>query len=466
MNNSSNTSDETELQETSGSLSYPGDVTKKTSSIYFRELEVTSEKLSTRITVDQYHHETSPVQRQQLQREIAATLTDELLDGRVIELYRLGALSLYKKTATKQEVANGRSLTLEEDWLIADFEKCLEITADHRQRWPELTTISELARLVHNRLQPLTGWSERESKRFVKGFFLALSLELVDFGHSDALSEIGTFFCIPQSGAGLLADQVLRSDIFLQSARLSTTKQALVSWEKTKISTNSWEPLIEKYGEPLWNGKFHLLPELVCMGYSKEALLREVPKHHLEVSLALFTYKAAGKTSFVLCSDGLRYLTFETEPAAIGTELIVCLNDSEAGEIENPSDGSILEISWLRRVLALSWVLLQSNKEKKLRIGAVISNDTPIDVLSPALRSKPAASALLVNDFSEIPHPICTADGLFHYVTLVGLNQNEVSQFKAMPNSLKTLLNRKGWDQSFRRFRPSLPSFASNGYVV
>jgi hypothetical protein len=426
-----------------------------------------TDKSSSLITIEQYHQETSAFQRTHLQREVAATITDEILDGRVVELYRLGILSLTRKTIHSNLEHSGRTLMLKEEVLVAGFEKCCEITADHRQVWPELTGISELSRLVHYRLQPFTGWSERETRRFIKGFFLTISKELIELGQADALSEIGILHCLPERHIGLLADRISHADIFLESARLGTFHQELIGWDAIKTVSDAWEPLRNVCGTCHWTGSFNLLPELVQMGYSKKVLLQEVPAQQLEVPIAVFELVEDGKTSILVCSNGLRYLgSTSTNEERIGTEIVLSIPVSEFANNESFSDGSILEYAWIRRAIALTWVLLQSSKNKTLGKGAAICNEAPLDPTQTRLKSRPSISAILINDFDRIPNLRRCSSTMFNYKCILGITQSEFSENSLMPTRLQAMLERKGLAQEFRRSRPQLPSFAGQGYVV
>ena len=308
------------------------------------------------------------------------------------------------------------------------FEKCIELTNYHRQRFPKIIEEKEISLQLYHRLPTFfqKKWDKNGLRKVVKEIFEELKIETINLGASNLLFPIGVFYALHNRQGNEFKDWLAGADVFL-----APEYKQLISTDKNKAFTpaifnSAWEPLQCTYGSPLHEFSIDIREEMRQLGY-------ELPKGiSPSIRTAIFEVKDNNKPCMLCCTDNLRNTSFNgSKPAGIEfTFQINCINNLDA-------------IDLAARTFSLGWVLLNSTKSGTLKPGIGLNCQTPLTGLKSC-----KLNSIFTTQFSKIRHPANSLNGVFSYINLIWLTEAEADLLsKTSPDHLLTILKYKNLDQ-------------------
>jgi len=340
--------------------------------------------------------------------------------------------------------------------LGVSFEKCIELTSYHRDRFPELVENRELAFRIYPRM-PLTfqlKHSERSLYTFIKSLILSIRDEAIVDGVSMQLEKLGTFYSLHNRQGQSLQDWYAGSDIFLVSRFNEVIKVDQPKVMELPLLESAWELFDAAYGEPVLKREIQLAKELFRLGYSQADLALPVDLQNSTLKVAAYKIDNPGKGSSTLlyCTDGLRLAAQNGIDSTAACEITV---QAELKGQYNPDEDLP---GWPIDIVILGWLLLQNSKTKSLQPQMVLSADTTIGSGQP----NPMRSILTV-PLRGLSLPQRTAEGFFYYINVVGVTDDEarLAEMRS-PAHLTDLLTARQYDQVTRPERRSLLSLTKH----
>jgi len=336
------------------------------------------------------------------------------------------------------------------------FEKCLELTGYHRDKFPGLVENGELASRIYPRLPFLfqLKHSERILGRFLKALILSIRNEVIVDGVSLQLEDLGSLYSLHNRQGQTIHDWFAGSDVFLVAKFKEVLKAEQPRVLELPLLESAWEILDAAYGERVSQSEIQITKELFRLGYSQSDL--DLPKdlEYPTFSVAAYRMPTESKevTRLLFCTDGLRHSGINGQTNTTSSEITV--QAELPGEINLKQDLP----NWPIDVICLGWLLLQSSKTKSLQPQMVLSTDTVIG--SP--KANPMRSILTV-PLKGISLPQRTSDGFFYYINVTGITDDEAKLAEMRsPSHLSDLLVARNYDQVTRPDRRSLLSLTKD----
>ena len=308
-----------------------------------------------------------------------------------------------------------------------NFEKCNELTTYHYRRYGEVAELRELVKKIMPHLPVQMPWNENTLRGALRTFFKQLLEEIITYGCSNALRELGTFYAIHNCRGDNFRDRFAGADILFD-----TRYDRLMNVGKSKeyvppILKSAWEPLRYAYGDPLALYNISVQEELEKMGFSVNGV--ELPV----IKTAVFERKLSpGKQAFFYCTEGVRECVFNKKPAGVEFVFQLANDDPEA-----------LIPTWPSRVIALGIVLLSGSKTGTISAGVGLNCRMP-------LNGKPNCNltAILATTLYQMQQSAYSKSGEFNYINLVGITDAEVTLMNELSDTaLLAILKYKSYDQ-------------------
>ncbi len=401
--------------------------------------------------------------------KISEVITQSLLNNTAVFLERVGLIVPSRETKQKiydpalartshteeQPAKNAPSPTVlvrAETNILAQFEKCEELTQVHRDDYEHILETSELTRLVYPKL-PLTislDYTPEAIKGIIRNLLREFRREIIVQGFSKKFESIGEFFSLHNRQGSSERDWFAGADIFMTPRFRCVVHASAAREYERPILRDSLEPFESLWEAPLASWEVAPVQELEKIGYhiSKKELSLDAPEHfHLSVFGKRNSH--GNVTHLVFVSHGLRSLAVALgTKLGFGTECVlqVAVNDTLREEIKRGEIDSLSTSRWAASIFSLAWTLMRGSSSGCLRSGVGIScEDVPLHVQAG---KSSGPRMVLATDFRLLPGAHCVQDGLFQYMSLIGITDGEVRFAQKYSSSqLISLLKRKNLDQ-------------------
>ncbi|MCI5066506.1 hypothetical protein MRY87_12350 [bacterium] len=417
-----------------------------------------------RISAKEFAESTSAAERELLRISLNEAMVHFLSLGKVVYLEKLG---LFIPKSSRERVSHqlGEDCVIRtETKLRISFEKCSELIPYHRERYPEIVETPELSRFIYARL-PLhqqTVWSEKVTRRFVRGLNRVIRDEVIVDGFSHQLSEVGELFALHNRQGDNPDDWFAGADLLLRPLLVVPLEAEIQSRRPQPALTSSWELLEAGLGTPLAQFQIDLAEELEALGYDRSTFTSMISGEQRILRIGTFLRKEGEKTRIIFCTDGLREGSLSRnesqsssadEDLSIGSELVIQLPSQnifrEEESLSQDELGRACSSALLpRRMLTLGWILLQSSPDKAVPFGCGLSAEAPLDSHSSQLLTGIFSTPYRLIPLSQKYLREDGRTGWFQYVNIVGVTEDELrfSQLRS-PQHLLSLLSCKDRDQ-------------------
>lgn len=381
-----------------------------------------------------------------LSHALVESITDFLRAGFSVEIDGFGIVSPQTTSAERSYSVEGSQVRRWEETLSLSFDKCREVTAFHRERFPRLIDTKDLARATHLELPCDEGLrlNERATRRRIVALFRTLKTEVIERGYSGALAPLGDFYALHNRQGETLNDRFAGSDIFLvprftRRIRLSETRRF-----ERPILEHPWEIFEAAYGTPAGKLRIDLGVELRALGYtfSPEEETQFLGEKFIEVGVFV-TGERDGKPLLTYVTSGVRRLA--QGKGGGGNELTFQLPVSH--DSTTPSQTALPE--WPTRALTLGWLLVLSSRSRTIPPGVGFSADAP---LIPDCDTD--LCAVFTTPFHSIRTPQRDTEGEFSFINIVGITTTEAAFARRFGGShLLNLLEHRSLDQATKPTR-------------
>jgi hypothetical protein len=411
--------------------------------------------------------ETSDEVRNLLRYELNAAALHFL--GQDIPMYFEGLGILFPETRTEYRSENKREhlKVWRETYRTALFEKCLELTTYHRERFPKIVETKEIAQWIYPRLPHFmtAQWEDRAIRRFLRGTIDGIRQEVVMRGYSREISSLGELFSLHNRQGDTFTEWFAGSDIFLRATYRHTLTATKPELFQRPLLKNAWGLLEAAFGPPREISTIPIPKELAALGYDP-TLLPSDQQDHLKVAAFRAGEQEDERGSWVFCTEGLRKLGLSSPKSkGFGNELVFQLSDSGFEHVVSNTTTPPFHLA--ARPLVVGWMLLQSARSNTIKVGSGLAVDVPLfpeDLVGgtkKGLRRGTSARVpmkmILAAPFAKVRSEQLSEDGPFSYINIVAITEDE-SEFasRAKSETLLALLEHRRLTQISSPARSSL----------
>ena len=397
-----------------------------------------------------YQQQLTAEEQCDLESLFTEAVTDYLCDQRPVYLDGFGFCipTLQAETATQIFADN---LYLREETIRSlEFEKCAELTAFHRTKFPKLVEPKELCAKVYTKLPfPFSrSWAPRELSRLLSALIDQVRMEVIGAGFSTRLINLGTFYALHNRQGSTPRDWFAGADIFLCRSFRQTTRASAWRAVSAPVLQDAWELLEAAYGPAVAKLNLNLRKELTELGYDQ----RELKPDLSVVPVAVFFERSATDSScgtLVYCTNGLRQTGIKNSREKTGIEFVFQLPISEeSGKVPRAKEVPL----WPLRPLTLGWILIQGRKSGTVKPGTALSCGVPL-----VKQFDSEITTVFTTQFSRARQLQKSSEGDFSYVNLVGITEEELQVAEhSGADLLLDLLKHKKLDQSTKSTRSSV----------
>ena len=334
------------------------------------------------------------------------------------------------------------------------FEKCTELVSFHRERYLKIVESKELSTLVKEKIAFFVKWKDLKIERYVRGFIALLRYEIINYGYSDRLSQLGTFFAIHNRQGNSDIDWISGADIFLKSEYETINSTKLLGKFIRPVLRSSCEPFEVHFGKAI--AFFSLNPSQIMseMELSEKQNLTSSLESPIMVSVFKDSNQNGTDIRLIFCTDGLREMACKTE--GLGSEFVFQFVPNRLADLIEQDYRDIAA-----RSLTLAWLLLKENNGVAPKIGDGLNCDLPL-VKGNANNE---LTSVFLTQFKLMPREQLSSGGKFIYLNLALLFKDEAKVVADLgPEKLLPLLERRGLDQGNREGRSSI--FGKSGRLV
>ncbi|MCB0330410.1 MAG: hypothetical protein KDD70_12125 [Bdellovibrionales bacterium] len=434
-----------------------------------------------RITPTDYMNETTAADREALREALNKSAFHFLSLSRAVYLESLGIVFPILSEERSSHQLGNRYAIREETVIRFLFEKCGELIAFHKEKHQSLVELPELAEhlYAHLPIEYQIRWDEKMVRRLLRGLCQSIRTEVVVDGYSGQLSYLGDLFALHNRQGENATDWFAGANILLYPRKSVPVRTRIRSHYEQPVLESAWELLEAGFGPQLTTFTLHLADELEQLGYDKETFTSQLPEEAQTFQVGAFVQDSGTQDEvIVFCTDGLREIanpekikgsdaTCSSE--IFGCELITQIRRSdliaESNYSQEHDDLELLEIAaresaFVRRLLAMAWILLQTRKDKTLRPGLGFSSEG-----SRLSDRKGGISGIFTTQYNKISLTQRACNGRFAYVNILGVTEDELrfSELRSAEH-LEALLQCKMLDQVNSPKRKSL--FAKAGPIA
>jgi len=444
----------------------------------------------------------SDEQRAMLGDAIASAIIYYIERDTPVWLDALGIIAPEIVTRDRSRVVGEHLVVRSETRRSVRFEKCSELVTFQREQHAGVIETKELVTQVYANLPlPLQlQWPERELARLVRTYFRWLKHEVVIDGYCSRLAALGEFCSLHNRQGENLSDWYAGADIFLVSSYKQNIHVGQSRVFPRPILLDAWELLEAAHGKPVKTFEINLTTELTGLGFSLNSQEQAWALENNKLKVAVFrvplkqanlqerrSTAPESKVALIYCTDGLRCSSLGSERSRAGCELVFQLEivgaEVARAEVSPPR--------WPARALTMGWVLLHHTPNKVLRSGFGFSCNVPLvpststesvqSELSVAVlrqehemvtvgvgpRFHSSINAIFTTEFAAVRGEQLASDQPFHYINIVGVNEEEaVLAESRSARHLTMLLKHRGLDQLTKLSRPSLVGRGPTGRSV
>lgn len=392
--------------------------------------------------------ESSEEERRLLNFGISTVIARAVESGRAVYLEQFGIIFADILTRNKKEDIGREFRLVKESVKVPVFEKCTDLISFQRERFPNILEGRNFIEEVGEQISFFTKLRPKKLERYVRGIISLVRYEVIAYGHSNRLSQLGRFLAVHNRQGTTERDWLSGADIFLKSPLECPVKVSDLGEFFTPILGSAWEPFEALYGRPF--SMFTIKPDEEVAALGLGDLLKDTRGVFAPVDCAIYRMGDESSRKFVFVTNGLRALAngvSKVQNSQIGSELIL---QAEIHSGELPDQETIKDLG--RGPLALGWLLAYLSDTKNLQLGIGVSSKVPVWAkLSCNFRS------ILVNTFASMPKVQHSIDGQFCYAALVLLHPDEAQVVAEVGSeSVLQILAHRRLDQINRDSRPSI----------
>ncbi len=412
-----------------------------------------------RVTREEYLKETTVEQRELLRTAINDSLLLLLRNQRAIFLEELGIIHADCINSQRAYIVSCTQGACREELIRrVQFEKCDDSSAIDRNKFPNLVELAEFTSIVQAALPGDLSvlWSDRMLRRNIRGMIKDIREEVVSYGYSKQLSNLGTLSALHNRQGLTSRDWFAGADIFMANPLEERVKVSAPIIFERPVLQNAWELLEAALGEPVHIFSIDVIKELQALGYEMAADATSACKA-IKVAAFELPQSQSDEKVYIYCTDGLRKqraiskerTSDAPEELGAGSEFVFQLAVPQRNlQLVSPEDAQGAP-TWPGRPITMAWVLLQSSRSKTLKVGAGLSTDLP---LRP--RTESDLNTIFVTPFSMARNEMLSEDGPFRYLNILGVSHTEAQLARDVsPDFLINLLERRGLDQITRPSR-------------
>jgi hypothetical protein len=392
--------------------------------------------------------ESSEEERRLLNFGISTVMAKAIESGRAVYLEHFGIIFPDTLVRSKKEDMGKQFRLVNECVKIPVFEKCTDLVSFQRERFSNILEGRSFIEEVAEQISFFTKLRPKKLERYVRGIISLVRYEVIAYGHSNRLSQLGRFLAVHNRQGTTERDWLSGADIFLKSPLEYPVQVSDLGEFFTPILGSAWEPFEALYGRPF--SMFTIKPDEEVAALGLGDLLAGAKGVLTPIDCAIYRIGDESDRKFVFVTNGLRSLASrgsKTSNAHVGSELIL---QAEIHSGELPDQETIKDLG--RGPLALGWLLAYLSDTKNLQLGIGVSSKVPVWAnLSCNFRS------ILVNTFASMPRVQHSMDGQFCYATLILLHPDEAQVVAEVGSeSVLQMLVHRRLDQINRDSRPSI----------
>ncbi|MDC0357416.1 suppressor of fused domain protein [Oligoflexia bacterium] len=410
------------------------------------------------ISREHFISSTSSKDRSILRKELCLAILFFLELDKPVYLHGLGILLPKINTKPTSHTYNNKVIVRKETIKTITFEKCYDLIAYYRNKYPDIVETKDLTRRIYPRL-PLymqIQWTERLLGAYVRGLIRSICDEIIVDGCSKQLAPIGDFFALHNRQGENMEDWFAGADIFLNpnySAALYVGKPSV--FERPRLHS-AWELLEAAYGPPLGTFAVDVTKELTELGYDTSTFEDVTTAKEQRIPIAVFPGPSQGSAvtkTLIYCTEGLRTFTLEhASPSALGNEFVFQLAADPQQNARHPEQAFDQFPLWPARPITMAWILMHSTKSKYVKPGLGLSCNHFL-----AKDQSCNLTAIFTSIFALAKTPQLSSEGSFSYTNIVGITKDEAKVAEVYsPQYLLTLLKFRNYDQVTRLNRSSV----------
>ena len=408
-----------------------GDSTKKGSILLKRK---PSSSWEYKISTSEFVSSTTAEERHFLREYLCYALINSLEEFHPIYLEKFGLLfPVTSKNIKPSLVGNDCFLTKNEELSIS-FEKCSELLPIHKENYPTIIETAHLCKYIYDELLPKSlkdRWTLKALRRNLRGLISTIRDEVVVEGYSPQLSSLGELFALHNRQGKTLLDWYAGANIALVPKYKKPLESKVISKFEQPTLDSSYEIFHAAFGRSIGKYNFQVKDELRALGYDTERFEEQVPKNEQSISFSVFLDESSSKkhSRYLFVTDGVR--SYSSDPK--GVELTVQL------PVDNTDIDKKLVLA--RSLLALGWILIQSNEKKSLTSNCLLCAEC-------GFIPNTTQSAIYTAPFTQAKLPQKANDKFFSYINITAITEDEF-RFGNLrsPEHLRTLLSFKSYDQ-------------------
>lgn len=413
--------------------------------------------------------ESSEEERRILNFGISSAITSLIAANRPVYLEGFGIVFPVEQIETSTTYSD-RTYELQEETLQRiKFEKCNDLNSYQHDTYKNIVDTKELIPLIKEKIDFFVKWKDTKINNYVRGLFTLLRHEVIAYGFSERLSQLGLFYALHNRQGEEESTWFSGADIFIVS-NLKNSKGIKRHGNFVRpILSSATETFEAYYGQRKCYLAIDILSELKELGvdYTDFVSCLRPPNDKLHIAVYHEVQSSngngAGNTTngaVIFVSDGVRQHGINA--AKVGCELVLRFLPNRLNDLTEEDYKNICA-----RPLAMAWMLTVANRKKIAECGEGLDAEVPLvkDGRTPHFTS------ILITDFKLINGEQLTNDGPFVYRNVTMLYQEEAA-IVAKFGSSKTLplFSHRGIDRTCKEGRFSLFGkkgvFESNPMVV
>ncbi|MCO6429859.1 MAG: suppressor of fused domain protein [Deltaproteobacteria bacterium] len=355
---------------------------------------------------DKFIHELTSSEQKIIARAVADVCIHFLRAEKPVYLERFGLLVPRISKAYRSYFSESSQLSRLEWVLSADFHKCSDLTAYHKERYKNVVELKELSSRVYAALpiERTATWSGRFIRHLILGLIETVKHETVSIGYSERLYEIGTFFALHNRQGSTFSDWYAGADIFIKSTLDEAVRcDDSVIHPRAVLQTPS-EPFQAIFGAAVQSFALPNLPAL-----------SEIPAPKVHV----FADDSSG--SLIYVTEGIASLSGAGSSGGLPVELTLQLETGQKPLLASSGQHSSREISIPAWPVSAIRQVVEATILKGLPmppIGAIISaKDIGLGKLP--------LNSLMITDFHRFHREQLTLEGPVIFRNIVGITSDE-----------------------------------------
>jgi hypothetical protein len=365
-----------------------------------------------------------------LRLELTAATLHFIERNRAVWFPTLGIFFPEVKTAAVIRHLGSRLVVQKETTRTANFEKCSELVAYQRERFPTVVELPELAERVFSKASETTRnqLSHRHVRGRLQSLISAVRRDVLNRGSSTLLPGLGTLYALHNRQGETEGDWYAGADLFIVDRYSRTLHVEPPTFLERPSFRDSFELLEAAYG----------IGEL-----TDEVTVGEFPVRVKSFKIPA-TDKGTSSDRYLLATDGVRRLS-KVDNAEPG-ELLLELQSVEG-------------LSWGRRLLVNLCKADQGHFAASVRKGTMIElPKAQHPTLSPGTRrTSLPITTIIVAPFHRASAEHRCDDGVFTYRLLVGITADEAALSEKIGYApLMAMLERRGHASATKLIRPSV----------